>query len=253
MSSKQILARLAHNWLTAFVDPWRVLGIASLPRYFTDWRRYSQLAESGAIRWRESYPCLTDWASYTPFDAHFFYQACWAARKLATLVPAWHVDVGSSVMMLSVISAFVPTMFVDYRPFKAGVTGLSALVGDLLSLPFANSSVHSLSCLHVVEHIGLGRYGDLLDPQGSAKAARELIRVLAPGGRLLLSTLIGRERVQFNAHRIFAPQTVLSMFDELELVDFAMVDDGRRFRAHADPVQASGCEYVCGMFEFARG
>lgn len=64
----------------------------------------------------------------------------------------------------------------------------------------------------MIEHVGLGRYGDSLDPQGSVKAARELVRVLTPGGRLLLSTPVGRERVQFNAHRIFAPATVLSMF-----------------------------------------
>lgn len=251
MNSKQI-GGLARSWLKAFVDPRRVLGIFGLPRYFAEWHRYNQLAGSRVIRWQESYPCLTDWTAHTPFDPHYFYQAGWAARKLAKSVPAWHVDVGSSVMMISVISAFVPTMFVDYRPLKAGVTGLFALAGDLLSLPFANDSVDSLSCLHVIEHVGLGRYGEALDPQGTAKAARELVRVLAPGGRLLLSAPVGRERVQFNAHRIFAPETVLPMFDELELVDFAMVDDSGRFRAHVGPAQASGCEHACGMFEFAR-
>lgn len=121
------MIRLARNWLTAFVDLRRILGMASLPRYFANWRRYSQLAGSGVIRWQESYLCLTDWVSHTPFDTHYFYQACWFAHKLVEFVPAWHVDVGSSVMMIGVISAFVPVVFVDYRPLQARVSRLSAL------------------------------------------------------------------------------------------------------------------------------
>ena len=252
MNSKRIVARLAHNWLTAFVDPRRFLGVASLPRYFAEWRRYSQLAGSGVLRWQESYPCLTDWTPHTPFDTHYFYQACWAGSKLAESAPAWHVDIGSSVMVIGVISAVAPTVFIDYRPLRVKVAGLTTVAGDLLALPFASGSIRSLSCLHVIEHIGLGRYGDPLDPHGSVRAAHELMRVLAPGGHLLLSTPVGRERVQFNAHRVFAPATLLSMFEESELLDFAMVDDGGGFCTHVDPSQASGCEYACGMFEFVR-
>ena len=77
------MTRLVRNWLMAFVDPRRILGMASLPRYLAHWRRYSQLAGSGVIRWQESYPCLTDWTPDTPFDPHYFYQASWTARKLA--------------------------------------------------------------------------------------------------------------------------------------------------------------------------
>ena len=252
MNSRRLVAQLARNWLTAFIDPRCVLGVASLPRFLADWWRYSQLAGCDVIRWQESYPCLTDWTVHTPFDPHYFYQACWAARKLAESSPAWHFDVGSSVMMIGVISAVVPTVFIDYRPLRAKVDGLTTVAGDLSALPFTDGSVHSLSCLHVVEHVGLGRYGDPLDPQGSVKAAQELVRVLAPGGRLLLSMPVGRERVQFNAHRIFAPATVLSMFDKLKLVDFAMVDDEGGFWIHASPAQASNREYACGMFEFVR-
>jgi len=252
MNAKWTVARLARNWGMAFVDPRRILGIANLPRYFVEWRQYSQLAGPGIIRWQESYPCITDRTPHTPFDPHYFYQAGWATRKLVELKPAWHVDVGSSVVLIGAISAIVPTVFVDYRLLRTKIAGLTAVAGDLLALPFAGGSVASLSCLHVIEHIGLGRYGDSLDPQGSVKAAQELMRVLAPGGRMLLSTPIGRERVQFNAHRIFAPDTVVSMFAELELLDFAMVDDRGVFCTHATPPQSSGCEYACGMFEFVR-
>lgn len=228
--------------------------MVNLPHYLADWRRYSQLAGSGVLQWRESYPCLADRTTYTPFDAHYFYQASWAARKLAEVSPAWHVDIGSSVTMIGVISAITPTLFVDYRPLRAELSGLTTAAGNLLQLPFASDSIISLSCLHVIEHVGLGRYGDPLDTLGSIKAAQELARVLAVGGRLLFSTPVGRERIQFNAHRIFAPETVLTMFTDLTLVDYALVDDTRAFHAHIQPSQHPGAsaEYACGMFEFIK-
>ena len=74
---------------------------------------------------------------------------------------------------------------------------------------FATGSVDSLSCLHTIEHVGLGRYGDPVDPEGWVVAVRELARILAPGGRLYLGTPIGRERVCFNSERVFSPKTIL--------------------------------------------
>src|SRR5436853_180080 len=82
-------------------------------------------------------------------------------------------------------SAFIPVEFYDYRPANVQLSNLTAEAADLLALPFAEGSVESLSCMHVVEHIGLGRYGDPLDPNGDLKAIAELRRVLAPAGTLL--------------------------------------------------------------------
>jgi hypothetical protein len=38
--------------------------------------------------------------------------------------------------------------------------------------------------MHVVEHVGLGRYGDPIDANGDAQAIKELKCVLWPGGVL---------------------------------------------------------------------
>jgi SAM-dependent methyltransferase len=252
MILKSRWTRLARNWFLAFSNPQSLRGLLNLPRYIRDWKRYSQLSAHNAIRWSESYPRLTDWVPYTPFDSHYFFQACWAARKLAQSRPRWHVDVGSSITAIGVISAAVPTFFVDLRPLTVHIAGLSPLAGNLLQLPFASGSIYSLSCLHVVEHVGLGRYGDAIDPAGSTKAAEELTRVLVPGGRLLLTTPVGRERVQFNAHRVFAPKTVLAMFEKFELIDMALVDDDGRYHAAARIEQATDSEYACGMFELLK-
>lgn len=111
-------------------------------------------------------------------------------------------------MMISVLSANVKTIFVDYRPLRARLSNLVPLGGDIIRLPFRTGSVTSLSCLHVLEHVGLGRYGDPINPDGSRLAARELQRVLKPGGTLFLSVPVGRERVCFNAHRVFSSNTL---------------------------------------------
>jgi hypothetical protein len=112
----------------------------------------------------------------------------------------------------------------------------------------------SLSSLHAVEHFGLGRYGDPLDPGGSLSAMKALARVLAPGGRLYFSVPIGVERVCFNSHRVFAPEAVVHAFITagLRLVEFSAVDDGGNFIPATDPGLFADARYACGLFEFIK-
>jgi len=246
------MASLLRNWVLAFIAPRPLVGARFLPRYVRHWREYAAKAGSAAPRFADSYPCLGDWTSTTPFDAHYFYQGAWLARRVAARRPAQHVDVGSSAQTIGVLSAMTEVLHIDYRPLDASLPGLRCMSGDILALPLGDASVASLSCLHVIEHIGLGRYGDPIDPAGSSKAAAELARVLAPGGRLYLSVPVGRERICFNAHRVFAPETILRLFSPLRLEAFALVDDRGRFQEGARPDHAQGLDYGCGMFEFSR-
>ncbi|MBL8377379.1 MAG: DUF268 domain-containing protein [Burkholderiales bacterium] len=241
------------RWVLAFIVPRPVVGVLYLPRFLRDWRRFRAIVPpKQRPAWRDLYPCLGDWTPATPFDPHYFHQGAWLARNLAGVQPGVHVDVGSSVMMLSVLSAWAPTVFVDVRPLRASVAGLKAVAGSLLKLPFADRSVTSVSCLHVIEHVGLGRYGDPLDPSGAERAASELRRILAAGGRLYLSTPVGRERICFNAHRVFDPSTVSGWFPECRLISFAYVDDRGVFHADSRPEEAVGLDYGCGMYVFER-
>lgn len=240
------------NWVLAFIAPRPLVGIFYLPRYFGNWFRFRKLGNEMPAELADSYPCLTDWSTETPFDAHYFYQGAWLARKIGAAKPTRHVDVGSSVMTIGVLSAFVDTLFIDYRPLRAGLAGLHSVADNITRLSLADDSVRSLSCLHVIEHIGLGRYGDPLDPGGSRKAAAELKRVLMPGGSLYLSAPVGRQRVCFNAHRVFAPGTLQSLFPELEMVSFSLVDDRGTFIESATLAEAERLDYGCGMFEFRK-
>jgi SAM-dependent methyltransferase len=239
------------NWLLAFLTPRPFVGLFYLPRYWRDWRRFQALRQQ-PLAWRDAHPCLGDWVKETPFDAHYFFQGAWLARRLAAAKPALHVDIGSSALMMSVASAATETAFIDYRPLRSRLPGLHSVAGDITCLPLRSGSLRSLSSLHVIEHIGLGRYGDPLDPQGSAKAGAELARVVAPGGRLYLSVPVGRERVCFNAHRVFHPESVVGMLAPLKLERFALVDDHGGYHEDANTAGARALDYGCGLFEFVK-
>ncbi len=116
------------------------------------------------------------------------------------------------------------------------------------SMPFADRSIPSLSSICVIEHIGLGRYGDDLDPDGSEKAAAELRRVLAAGGDLYVSVPIDDEcRVYFNAHRAFTRSCVLELFADLELVAEQYL-----YGHEVVPEYAAARGFGTGMFHFRK-
>jgi SAM-dependent methyltransferase len=124
---------------------------------------------------------------------------------------------------------------------------------DLIALPFRDASIESLSCMHVVEHVGLGRYGDPLDPDGDLKAMAELQRVLAPGGALMFVVPVGSPRVVFNAHRVYSFEGIRSVFHELQLEEFALVPDREEgLLRHADPALVERQRYGCGCFWLRR-
>jgi Caenorhabditis protein of unknown function, DUF268 len=248
----RMLFNFLKNWVSLIGDPRKIISLRHFPRYMLDWVRYRRLPGSESLTLMNSFPCLSDWSPCTPFDPHYFYQAAWLARRLADIAPKSHVDIGSSVALIAVISAYVPTVFVDYRPLKTSIKALHPIAGDSLALPFSNNRLNSLSCLHVIEHIGLGRYGDPLNIRGTHLAAKELVRVLSPGGRLFLSTPVGRERTQFNAQRIFSPSSILAMFEGLRLENFSLIDDEGLLIQSADVASGETCEYGCGLFEMIK-
>ena len=246
------MIQFAKQWAGAIVDWRRLVSLRHLPRYIADWLTFRRQRGDWSVRVADTYPCLADRVPSTPFDPHYFYQGNWLARRLANAKPVRHVDVGSSVLTVGVLSAHVPTVFVDYRPLMVRQSGLSCLAADISRLPFADCSVESLSCLHVIEHVGLGRYGDPVNVDGARLAADELQRVVAQRGKLYLATPIGRQRVCFNAHRVFAPATILSWFSQLRLAGFSYVSDDGVLHDDVSPARVPPLDYGCGFFEFRR-
>jgi hypothetical protein len=245
--------RVLKRFVRPVLDPDRLLAAPRLYlRFARDFRAYGRLPGAEPITLREASPQLWDRLSTTPYDPHYFFQDIWAARRVAELRPERHVDIGSRLDVVGFLTVLTEVVFVDIRPLKAELSNLTSVAGSVLDLPFAGHSEESVSCLHVAEHIGLGRYGDPLDPAGTRKAASELARVLKPGGQLLFSLPVGHPRVEFNAHRIHDPLDIVAMFPELELVEFSGVDDEGRLGFDRELEELRGSRYACGLFRFVR-
>jgi SAM-dependent methyltransferase len=248
------VARLGYRTLAPFIQPWQAAAaIAAVPWFIRTRIEYGRMSRE-VIPLVDTTPMLTDRTQAAGGgDSQYFYQDWWAARKVYESGRKDHVDVGSRIDgFVAHCATFATVTFVDIRPFESEIPTIRSAIGTLLALPFDDRSVVSLSCLHVAEHVGLGRYGDPLDPDGTIKAIRELQRVLAPGGNLYFGIPIGRERVCFNAHRILSPHTILAGFNELSLESFAAIDDRGRFIDPAKPEDFVNAEYSCGLFHFTR-
>jgi hypothetical protein len=200
----------------------------------------------------DAFPVLGETNKVTSFDPHYVYQAVWAMKKIMESKPTQHVDVGSDHRFVAILSVHLSTTFVDYRPLNIKLLGLTSISGDILNLPFNADSIISLSSLHTIEHIGLGRYGEPLDPLGTKKACHELSRVLAPGGNLYISAPLGRKRVCFNAQRIHSAEEIVEYFKPLELIEFSGVGDDKQFIENTEFSKFRDDEYACGMFWFKK-
>jgi SAM-dependent methyltransferase len=183
-------------------------------------------------------------------SGHYFYQDLWAASYIYKHKIINIVDIGSRLDgFVAHVLPFCRVKYVDIRPLTLDISGFEYTKGSILDLPFGASTVKAVSCLHVIEHIGLGRYGDLVDPYGYMKAANEIVRVMAPGGKLILGVPVGVERLCFDAHRVFDPQTVVNIFTGLELVNFSLIsDEGSGVIEGASFEIARKCDYGCGLF-----
>jgi SAM-dependent methyltransferase len=233
--------------------------LVSYITFISDFYRFKRLSDHSQQRFSLSFkdrlPCLSDKEPTTTFDRHYVYHTAWAARVVAGLKPDFHTDISSMLYFSSLMSAFIPVKFYDYRPANLKLSNLSSEPVDLLKLPFADASLQSISCMHVIEHVGLGRYGDQLDPNADLQAISELKRVLAVRGSLLIVVPIGKAKIMFNAHRIYSYEAIIKQFADLTLKEFTLIpdssDDGDLV-INATKELADKQRYGCGCFWFQK-
>jgi Caenorhabditis protein of unknown function, DUF268. len=248
MYFKIYLIQLARSVLIRF--PKKVLRFFE---YLGEYARFRRASDGRfRLRVRDWYPCLGDKLSHTPFDQHYTYHPAWAARVLATTRPEYHVDISSILAFSAIVSAFIPVKFYDYRPAQLLLNNYESGFVDLKKLEFASDSIPSISCMHTIEHIGLGRYGDELDAHGDVKAISELIRVTRKGGDILFVTPVGRPMIQFNAHRIYSYEQIMEYFRGCALMEFSLVPDAGGLITHANPALVKEQQYGCGCFWFKK-
>jgi len=198
-------------------------------------------------------PVLFEREKSPSFDAHYVYQAYWATDRILRTNPSgFHVDISSHIPFVVQLSAHLPVIQMEFNPPPVQLPSLKRLSGSLVSLPFQDRSVPSLTCLHVIEHIGLGRYGDPIDSDGCWKALRELERIMAPGGHCFLSLPVGKPAVYFNGNYVFRVFHIREAMKSLDLVEFSYVDDNGCFMESGRFEDVAGMSYALGLFHFRK-
>jgi hypothetical protein len=227
--------------------------IVRLFEFFGEMNRFKKLSDDRfSIEWKDVYPALKDKLETTPFDQHYIYHPAWAARILAKTRPTYHIDFSSKLAFSTIVSAFIPVKFYDYRPANLNLSNLESGFGDLTNIKLPDNSQPSVSCMHTIEHVGLGRYGDPIDPKGDIKAIEELKRIVMPGGDMIFVTPVGRSRIEYNAHRVYSYAQVLQLFAPFRLQEFSLVPDEGGLIEKATQSLADQQEYGCGCFWFKK-
>jgi hypothetical protein len=187
---------------------------------------------------------------------HYFHQDLLVASLIHDAQPNRHIDVGSRIDgFVAHVAAFRTIEVIDFRPLAScGHERIKFMQADLMSLDRQLHEItDSLSCLHALEHFGLGRYGDPINPDGHLTGFNNLHKMLKNKGRLYISFPIGANSVHFNAHRIFAPREILKWSNGLFKLDrFDYVDDQGDLHQNQSLDNVPSLNYGCGIYTLTK-
>lgn len=170
------------------------------------------------------WPVVSDKYADAGTIENYFWQDFWAAKLIRKSGVKEHFDIGSRIdgFISHLLVMGIDVTMIDVRNFPKQVEGLHTIIDDATTLrQVADESIGSLSALCSLEHFGLGRYGDTVDPEACFKCFTNIQKKLKKGGHLYISVPVGKERVEFNAHRIFYPATVVDAFADMQLIEFS--------------------------------
>lgn len=206
-------------------------------------------------------PIITEYVeSAGSAQGHYFHQDLLVASFISKANPIRHIDVASRIDgFVAHVAAFRPIQILDVRELQhTGHKNISFLQANVMDeLQIEHQITDSLSCLHAIEHFGLGRYNDPIDPNGHKKGFQNLIKMLKPNGILYISFPIAdQNQIQFNAHRIFHPKDIFTWttdINQLQLKRFDYVDDAGLLHTQASvDFSPTGLSYGCGIYTFQK-
>lgn len=223
------------------------------PKYFRDLIVYMFKARSLKVKLR---PIFIDYAATAgSADGHYFWQDLICARWIYEDNPEQHFDVGSRVDgFIAHLLTSRTIIQLDIRDQPAKIEGLQKILGDAQKdLSHLNQKFESVSSLHSIEHFGLGRYSDKIEPDGHIKGVLNISTLVSTEGKLYLSFPIGRETVEFNAQRILNPKLPIDLLPNFELEEFVLIPwKGEPIRNY-DPNQVDVDIWgQAGLYKFKR-
>ena len=193
-------------------------------------------------------------------SGHYFHQDLLVAQKIFENNPAIHLDIGSRVDgFVAHVASFRKIEVLDIRSTQTEVENISFKTADLMKIDDSLLNYcDSLSCLHALEHFGLGRYNDPINFDGYLDGLDGMYKILKQGGKFYLSVPIGKQRVEFNGQRVFSLKYLLSLFkDKYTIDDFSFVDDKgdlhKNITMNDKQIDSNlDCYYGCAIFEMTK-
>lgn len=224
----------------------------------TDYIKFKKmLGESHEFPISDNYACLNDkFDSSGVANGAYFHQDLFVAKQIYNKNPRKHVDIGSRIDgFVAHVAVFREIEIFDIRKLESKVENISFIQADLMSDDFEYIDYcDSISCLHALEHFGLGRYGDDLEPNGHLRGFRKITQMLKKDGFFYFSVPMGVQRIEFNAHRIFSLKYLFEMVSaDFVIKSFSFVDDNGDFHNNIELTEtivntSCGCNHGCGIF-----
>ncbi len=189
---------------------------------------------------------------------HYFHQDLLVAKMIYDHKPRRHIDIGSRLDgFVAHVASFREIEVIDIRPLEKSIhKNIKFLQADMMN-PLNVAKTDSLSCLHAIEHFGLGRFSDPIDINGHTKGISNLIAMLEENGILYISFPIAKsDEIYFNAHRVFHPKSILKnqiIKSKMQLVSFDYVDEmgDLHLNSNLDRVSRS-IVFGCGIYTFKK-
>ena len=120
-----------------------------------------------------------------------FAEFSFALRNTDASASVLDVGSGDSILPFQLASSGNRVTSVDVRSYPLKHPHLRSVAGDAMHLPFADSTFDCVTCISTLEHVGIGYYGDPIADTGWLDCAADMLRVLRPAGRLILTVPFG--------------------------------------------------------------
>jgi len=129
------------------------------------------------------------------------------------------LDIGccSSGVPIALASRGFRVVGIDVNPYPYPHPNLRAVRGDAMRCPFAAESCAAVLAISAIEHIGIGHYGDPLAAAGDHATVQEIVRVLRPGGVVVITVPFGRAMTT-DVQRVYDPLRLTELLRPLTVV-----------------------------------
>lgn len=251
--------------LTKLISRIKYFKKKSTSWFIKDYKLFKKMYENNLeFKISNNYPCVKDKFSISGnigSGGHYFLQDIYVAREIFNNNPSKHIDIGSRIDgFIAHLSVFKEVEVFDIRPQSNIIKNVIFKQADLMNIDYDKINYcDSISCLHSIEHFGLGRYGDKIDPNGHLLGFNSITQILKKGGLFYFSVPMGiPNRVEFNAHRVFSLEYLKNWIEKDFIIEkFTYIDDDYKIFEDVklndlNVKNSCYCFHGCGIFTLKK-